>query len=142
MLFRISLGVDPPGGKLDSSQRSRFRPLKFVPEDDTSIKMPLYNIKENSTLAMKGFNSLKITESPVANSPHGKILALGVLALTDVDLKVCEMQVSAKPGRLILIKTVDVIPEVCNNSILNSSAYSDDVWICTFKFAEQPRELI
>lgn len=102
----------------------------------------LYNIKENSTLAMKGFNSLKITESPVANSPHGKILAIGVLELTDATLKVCGTPVPTKTGRLILTKTVDVNPEVCNNSILNSSAYSNDVWICTFMFAEQPRELL
>jgi len=102
----------------------------------------LYNIKENSTFDMKGFSLSKIKESPVANSPHGKILAIGVLALTDVGLKVCGTPVPAKPGTLVLRKTVDVNPEVCNNSILNSSAYSNDVWICTFMFAEQPRELI
>ena len=102
----------------------------------------LYNIKENSTFDMKGFSLSKIKESPVANSPHGKILAIGVLALTDVGLKVCGTPVPAKPGTLVLRKTVDVNPEVCNNSILNSSAYSNDVWICTFMFAEQPRELL
>ena len=102
----------------------------------------LYNIKENSTFDMKGFSLSKIKESPVANSPHGKILAIGVLELTDATLKVCGTPVPTKTGRLILTKTVDVNPEVCNNSILNSSAYSNDVWICTFMFAEQPRELI
>ena len=102
----------------------------------------LYNIKENNSLDVKGFSLPKIKESPVANSPHGKILAIGVLALTDVGLKVCGTPVPAKPGTLVLRKTVDVNPEVCNNSILNSSAYSNDVWICTFMFAEQPRELI
>ena len=102
----------------------------------------LYNLKENNSIDIKGFSLPKIKESPVANSPHGKILAIGVLALTDVGLKVCGTPVPAKPGTLVLRKTVDVNPEVCNNSILNSSAYSNDVWICTFRFAEQPRELI
>lgn len=102
----------------------------------------LYNIKENNILDLKGFSLPKIKESPVANSPHGKILAIGVLALTNVTLKVCGIHVTAQSGRLLLAKTVDVNPEVCNNSILHTSAYLEDVWICTFRFTEQPRELI
>ena len=102
----------------------------------------LYNLKEKNSLDMKGFSLPKIKESPVANSPHGKILAIGVLALTNVALKVCGIPVPATAGRLVLTKTVDVNPEVCNNSILHSSAYLKDVWICTFRFTEQPRELI
>ena len=102
----------------------------------------LYNIKENNSLDVKGFSLPKIKESPVANSPHGKILAMGVLALTNMALKVCGTPVPTKSGRLVLTKTVDVNPEVCNNSILHSSANLKDVWVCIFRFTEQPRELI
>lgn len=95
----------------------------------------------NNQLVMTGFSSPQIQESPVATSPHGPIHAMGVIALTDTQLTQVGVPIPATKGTISLAKTVDVDAEMCNNSILTSSASDEDAWIWIFKFHEEPREL-
>ena len=94
----------------------------------------------NNQLIMTGFSSPKVQESPVATSPHGTIHAMGVIALTDTQLTQVGVPIPATKGTLSLAKTVDVDAEMCNNSILTSSASDEGAWIWVFKFHEEPRE--
>ena len=101
----------------------------------------LYNMKKGQSLVVKGFNLPKIQESTKATSPNGKIEAIGVIALSNAHLSVCNVPVPTQPGSLIVAKTVDVDPKTCNNTTVASSTLDEDVWFCAFKFAEHPREL-
>ncbi len=101
----------------------------------------LYNLKSNQRLEIKDFTLPKIQESHVATSPNGNIQAVGVLALTTAPFTLVNVPLVADAGTLAMAKTVDVDPEVCNNTILASYTSDDDVWFCTFKFTEKPRTL-
>lgn len=102
----------------------------------------MYEIESGNSMAIKGFRLPKIQESTVATSPNGNIEAIGVLALTKTPLKLCGVPITAEAGTLSLVKTVDVDPEVCNNTTLECYTSEEDVCFVTFKFTENPRELI
>lgn len=101
----------------------------------------LYNLKEDQSLRIRGLSLPKIQESKQATSPNGKVEAIGLIALSDMPFRLCSVPSSANAGTLTLAKTVDVDPEMCNNSIVDCSTSDKDIWFCTFKFAEHPREI-
>lgn len=102
----------------------------------------LYKINKGSRLVLDTEDVVKVQESPVANSPWGKIVSQVCVPMTEGGIFNVNGSMFANPNRLFAIETVDQNTKEQYNSVLEYNAVNQDSWIINFKFAENPRELI
>jgi len=102
----------------------------------------LYRIYKGNKLVLDTEDVVKVKESPVANSPWGRITSQVCVPMTEGGILNLNESMFANPNRLFAIEKVDQNTKEQYNSVLEYNAVDQDSWIINFKFAENPRELI
>ncbi|MDA8897586.1 hypothetical protein N9I83_00970 [bacterium] len=102
----------------------------------------MYKIAKGNKLVLDTNDIERIQESPVANSPWGKIASQACITMTKGGIFNANGLLYSTPHRLFAIEKVDQNTKEQYNSVLEYNAVDQDVWMINFKFAENPRELI
>jgi|TARA_B110000444_G_C18678487_1_gene518595 hypothetical protein len=102
----------------------------------------MYKISKGQQLILDTHDIERIQESPVANSPWGKIASQACITMTEGGIFNANGLLFSTPYRLFAIEKVDQNTKEQYNSVLGYKAVDQDVWMINFKFAENPRELI
>lgn len=100
-------------------------------------------IPVNSSLVKKPATYNKVPESPVATGPYGRVLGTASILLSDdATLLLNGSALDVKKAQIIGIQMVDEQDILYYNNILESGkVVQNDLWLCSFVFAEFPREL-
>tara|TARA_R110000803_G_scaffold42597_2_gene91238 strand:- start:38111 stop:38695 length:585 start_codon:yes stop_codon:yes gene_type:complete len=125
--------------KFLSAKVSRF---VGVPRDYLQY-INIYHFPVGTIQPKQKYSYDKIQESPVAFTPHGKVIGTATILLSDdATLLLNGSTLDVKKSQIVGVQMVDEQDNLYYNNILESgTVVENDLWLCSFVFTEFPREL-